>query len=143
MKTVEIISRSEKETIAIGEKIACSLKNGAKVFIMGDLGTGKTQLTKGIVKGLGIKKTVKSPTYTLLNHYKEGGREVIHFDYYRLRGDEILDVLHTEDIQNKKNTYYIFEWPERLILDHIQPDIVIRIKRISENHREIQISESK
>lgn len=83
MQKVEMISHSEKETKKLAEQIALFLKAGDVITLAGDLGAGKTTFTKGIAKGLGIKRAVTSPTFTIVKQY-EGMLPLYHIDAYRL-----------------------------------------------------------
>lgn len=86
MRTV--IIKNEKETEAFGLSLAQSLKKGDVVALIGDLGTGKTALTKYIARGLGIKSVITSPTFTIVQEYHEGRLPLYHFDVYRIADPE-------------------------------------------------------
>jgi len=92
------ISRSVKETLYLGEKFAKRLKKGDFVALIGDLGAGKTVLTKGIAKGLGVKNAcyVNSPTFVIIKEYK-GVMPLYHFDLYRLDHPGMLDAENFEE----------------------------------------------
>lgn len=79
-------SRNELELIAIGEQIGKKLIAGDVLVLTGDLGAGKTTLTKGIAKSLGISQMIKSPTYTIVREY-EGRLPLYHLDVYRIGDD--------------------------------------------------------
>ena len=84
---------NEEDTRALGLEIADALEPGDIVALIGDLGTGKTALTKYIAEGLGIKEEISSPTFTIVKEYKSGGLPLYHFDVYRLgSGEELLDI---------------------------------------------------
>ena len=76
--------RSEADTAELGKKLADELKEGDVLGLIGDLGTGKTTLTKYIAEGLGITETITSPTFTIVNEYHSGRLPLFHFDAYRL-----------------------------------------------------------
>ena len=86
----EIRIRNEEETKAFGIKLAESLKPGSVIALIGDLGTGKTTLTKYIAEGLGIKEMITSPTFTIVSEYHSGRLPLYHFDVYRLKDGEDL-----------------------------------------------------
>lgn len=92
------ISKSVKETFGIGEKLARRLKKGDFVALVGDLGAGKTVLTKGIARGLGVKNAryVNSPTFVIIKEYK-GRLPLYHFDLYRLDHPGSLDADNFEE----------------------------------------------
>lgn len=84
---------NEEETRALGLEIADALEPGDIVALIGDLGTGKTALTKYIAEGLGIKEEISSPTFTIVKEYRSGRLPLYHFDVYRLgSGEELLDI---------------------------------------------------
>ncbi len=92
----KIISNSEQETIDIGKKIAEQLKKGDVLCLAGDLGAGKTTLTKSIAKHLDIKDYVTSPTFTIINEY-QGRLPIYHFDVYRIENIEDMYEIGYED----------------------------------------------
>lgn len=93
----QIIIKNEDETKAFGEKLASRLKKGDILALVGDLGTGKTALTKYIAKGLGIKSEITSPTFTIVREYKEGRLPLYHFDVYRTGSvEEMYDLGYEE-----------------------------------------------
>lgn len=83
---MELRTVSHEETTALGERIAALLHEGAIITLEGDLGAGKTTFTKGIGKGLGIKRAVNSPTFTIMKVYENGRLPLYHIDAYRLEG---------------------------------------------------------
>jgi tRNA threonylcarbamoyladenosine biosynthesis protein TsaE len=86
---LEIINiNNEKETKEYGLKLAKTLKPGDVVALIGDLGTGKTTLTKYIAEGLGVKENVNSPTFTIVKEYRSGRMPLFHFDVYRIKNEE-------------------------------------------------------
>ena len=106
-------TKSEDETIALGERLARELPRRAVVLLIGDLGAGKTTLTKGIVKGLGAAEPeeVSSPTFTLIHEYGEGGR-VYHVDLYRLDEPRQVRTLGLEELL-ERDAVMLVEWGER------------------------------
>lgn len=84
---------NEQDTEAFGMELASTLEPGDIVALIGDLGTGKTTLTKYIAKGLGVTENIDSPTFNIVKEHKSGGLPLFHFDVYRLSsGDELLDI---------------------------------------------------
>ena len=104
---------SEEEMIALGEKLAARLPSRAVVLLSGNLGAGKTTLTKGIARGLGAAEPdeVSSPTFTLIHEYGNPTR-VYHIDLYRLDEPRQLATLGLEEIFDRE-AVVIIEWPER------------------------------
>ena len=84
----ELIIKNENETREFALKLADELKAGDVLALIGDLGTGKTALTKYIAQGLGIKDSIVSPTFTIVREYTDGRLPLYHFDVYRLADSE-------------------------------------------------------
>ena len=82
------ISHSPAETEALGEKLGRAATRGLVLALSGDLGAGKTQLVKGLARGLGVTARVHSPTFTLVNEYGGGRLKLFHLDLYRLETRE-------------------------------------------------------
>jgi len=106
-------TKSEEETIALGERLARELPRRAVVLLIGELGAGKTTLVKGLVKGLGAAEPeeVSSPTFTLIHEYGEGGR-VYHVDLYRLDEPRQVRTLGLEELLEREAVVLV-EWGER------------------------------
>lgn len=109
----EFISHSPEETESLGEHWGRAAQAGLVIALSGDLGAGKTQLVKGIARGLGITARVHSPTFTLVNEYTGGRLQLFHLDLYRLetRG-QILSAGLEEYLQ--PDGVAVIEWAERL-----------------------------
>jgi len=80
----EVHTTSQEETMALGKRLGEELFENSCVILEGDLGAGKTTLTKGIAVGLGIDRVIKSPTYTLIREYRKGRLPLFHMDMYRI-----------------------------------------------------------
>ena len=117
----------EQATLAFGERLARSWRTGLVVYLSGDLGTGKTTLVRGVLKGLGYTGAVKSPTYTLIEPYKTQRWQVYHFDLYRLTDPEELEYIGAREYFGS-DTLCLVEWPERGNLFLPGPDVVIRLE---------------
>jgi tRNA threonylcarbamoyladenosine biosynthesis protein TsaE len=83
-------SNSAAETEAVGARLATELRSGDVLALVGELGSGKTQLVKGIACGLGSNDVVASPTFTLVHEYSSGRSAIYHFDFYRLENADAL-----------------------------------------------------
>ncbi len=125
----------------LGKSLACQLKGGAVVELVGDVGAGKTTLTKGIAKGLGIEEEVQSPSFTLSRLYETPqGLQLAHYDFYRLHDPGILaDEL--ADTMGRSDTIVIIEWAD--IVASVLPGMHIRVTISATPHdvREVQITE--
>ena len=125
------------ETIELGEKIGKILKPNDVILLDGDLSAGKTTITKGIGRALGVKKIINSPTFTIVKEYKGDNLYLYHLDLYRLDGiDQDFDLEEYMD----SNNICVIEWPYQV--KEILPNefILIKILRISEDKRQIEIS---
>ena len=125
------------ETIALGEKIGKLLKPGAVVALKGDLGAGKTYLTKGIAKALGALVEAKSPTFTLINVY--GGKiPLYHFDCYRLKNARDLEKLGYEEYFYGSGVSVV-EWADKIRELLPKNSVYIEITITGENERTFKI----
>jgi tRNA threonylcarbamoyladenosine biosynthesis protein TsaE len=125
MKKTVIQTNNPAETQDLGERIGRVLEPGMVLALMGELGAGKTTLTKGIARGLEVSDLIHSPTFNLIHeHY--GRIPVYHFDLYRLTSPEQLEDIGYEDYFYGEGTA-IVEWPEQ-VMDMLPPDhLEIRI----------------
>lgn len=134
---MQIITNNDIETIEFAYKLGKQLKKGDVLLLTGDLGAGKTTFTKGIGKALNIKKTINSPTFTILKIYN-GDINLHHMDFYRLENTHLFDFDLEEYITDE--TINVIEWPymkkEYLPAEYIE----IQIKRISDDKRKINVS---
>ena len=130
---------SEKETERIGEAIGRAAEPGTVVALIGDLGTGKTTLTKSIARGLGVTETVTSPTFNIIREYKTGRIPLYHFDVYRIGDpDEMFELGYEEYFYG--DGICVVEWAD--IIEELLPEdaVIIRIERgASEEEREYRI----
>ena len=98
-------------TTELGEKIAAALVRGAAVALEGDLGAGKTTLARAILRALGVRETVPSPTFTLVQTYETDRFPVRHYDFYRIESEQEIDELGLDDALAEGAA--LVEWPER------------------------------
>jgi tRNA threonylcarbamoyladenosine biosynthesis protein TsaE len=127
----------ETATLALGEKFANILHPGLIVFLCGDLGAGKTTLTRGILHAMGYQGKVKSPTYNLVEIYKFSRLYLYHFDFYRFNDPIEWEEAGFRDYFNE-NTICLLEWPEKA--DKLLPEADIKVFfRFHQSGREIKI----
>ena len=136
MRSLE--SHSAAETRALGQAMAEELQPGTVILLRGDLGAGKSELARGIARGLGVTETVTSPSFTILNVYESGRLPLYHFDWYRLESAEELYELGMEEYLGG-NGVAVVEWPERCEEAVPEGCITIRMTATGENDRRIEI----
>ncbi len=134
------VTKSEKETLRLGKLIARNLRAGDIVALIGELGSGKTVLVKGIALGLGISsEMVNSPSFVLIREYPAEKLNLFHFDLYRLKTLEEIEALGWEEYLNKDGVLVI-EWADKMAgllpPQHLRIDFGL----VSETEREIILS---
>lgn len=136
----QYILNDEKDTLAIAKVLAEQLPQGV-VYLVGDLGAGKTTLTRYWLQSLGHQGAVKSPTYTLVEPYQIGSQSIFHFDLYRLNDPYELELMGIRDYLDIENALFIFEWPSKGEDEIPSADVVIQINRTEdEMGREMQLN---
>jgi tRNA threonylcarbamoyladenosine biosynthesis protein TsaE len=136
----EIITNSAEETQLFGKEIGKTLKDRDIVAFYGELGSGKTQLIKGICSALGVKDVVNSPTFIIVNEYVSADKtNIYHFDLYRLKSSDEVTEMGFDDYINYRGIILI-EWPELIesFLPFGTQKIVISHIENSENSRNIK-----
>jgi tRNA threonylcarbamoyladenosine biosynthesis protein TsaE len=135
----ELITDSSEETIQFGRDLGSRLKPPVLILLSGELGAGKTTLTKGIVSGVGAAREdeVTSPTFTLVHRYERSAR-VYHVDLYRIGDFHDLETLGLEDVLAEPGVV-IVEWPDKLTLRTDWPILRIQLEHIAEGTRKITI----
>ena len=133
----EVITHSAEETVAWGRSFAATLEAPVLVLLSGELGSGKTTLTKGIVAGLHAAEEdeVTSPTFTLLHEYGSEGK-VFHGDLYRVESFHDFETLGMEDVFAKP-AVVILEWSEKFPLKTAWPQIQLRLEHLGGDARRI------
>lgn len=116
---MEWTTSSQEETKNTGKEIASSLQGGDVLLLYGEMGAGKTTLTKGIAEGLGINKDVTSPTFGLMHVYDVSNanstiKRLVHIDTYRLKDEHELVAIGVEEYLGATDTICIIEWPEKI-----------------------------
>lgn len=109
---LELYLVDEAQTERLGRLLAETVTAPALIYLRGDLGAGKTTLSRGFIQACGHAGAVKSPTYTLIEPYELGNRRIFHLDLYRLSDPQELDYLGLEDMLGEQAVLLV-EWPER------------------------------
>lgn len=125
MHTYHLLLNSEMDTQLLSQSLAEQCQAGV-VFLQGDLGAGKTTLTRYWLQALGVTGAIKSPTYTLVEPYQVNARQIYHFDLYRLQDPEELDMLGFQDYLSDYSVLIIMEWPSKA--GYLQPEPVVTIR---------------
>lgn len=132
----------EEATRNLGANLAQAAQgDGLIIHLSGPLGTGKTTLTRGLLRALGHSGAVKSPTYTLIEPYEVAGRRLFHLDLYRLADPEELEYLGLRDLL-EPGALVVIEWPEKggdrlppadleIGLGYAQPGRVVRLRALT------------
>ena len=137
------ISHSPAETESLGEKFGRAARHGLVIALSGELGAGKTQLVKGVARGLGIGARVHSPTFTLVNEYAGGRLRLFHLDLYRLESrGQILAAGLEEFLQ--PDGVAVIEWAERIAECGVRNADYrnVKIEIVSETERKIVYDDS-
>jgi tRNA threonylcarbamoyladenosine biosynthesis protein TsaE len=140
--TEEVITHSAEETTQWGREFAKRLQPPILVLLTGDLGSGTTTLTKGIVAGLGAapEDDVTSPTFTLVHVYgAAGSAKVYHADLYRIENFHDFETLGLEDVFAKP-AVVILEWSERFPLQSPWPQLCLKLEHLGGDARRITIA---
>ena len=140
---MELVTKSEKETFDFAKKIAIKAKGGDIYALFGDLGSGKTTFAKGLALGLGIKKTVTSPTFTIMKQYPLAADAVakflVHIDCYRLTSKEDLCAIGFFEIIDNPDYIVVLEWPECIWPEIKDKAEKINFEHLSETQRKISL----
>ncbi len=126
MHDISLHLKDEKETLSLGKKIARILHPGLVIYLQGDLGAGKTALVRSMLKAMGHKDKVKSPTYTLVELYTISRLNLYHFDLYRFDSPEEWNDSGFREYFNPESICFV-EWPEKGGRLLPEPDIRISL----------------
>ena len=136
-----MIIKGESSMKNLGKRLGDSLRGGEIIELIGDVGAGKTTLTRGIARSLGIEDTLQSPTFTISREYKGEKLRLVHYDFYRLSEPGIMADELDETLRDT-NTVSVIEWSDAV--EEVLPDnrIIIKILPVSndENSRDVEIT---
>lgn len=123
MHSYEFISHSEEETIRFADEFASKLNGHSKIVLSGDLGSGKTKFTEGLLRHFGLEDEISSPTFTIVNEYNTSTCPIYHFDVYRLADIDEFYAMGGEEYF--ENGICLIEWGE--IIKDALPSNYIKI----------------
>ncbi len=126
------VSKSENDTINFAYNLAKLLKKGDILVLTGDLGSGKTKFTQGILKYFELEDEISSPTFTIVNEYHKNSTNIYHFDVYRLSDSDEFYAIGGDEYLN--NGICIIEWGE--IIEDILPKDYVKIKFTKDSQNE-------
>lgn len=135
----ELLSGSEKETKKIGRGFASNLKKGDVVVLTGELGSGKTKFTEGVLQYFGLDNEISSPTFNIVNEYSNGDTNIYHFDVYRLEDEDEFYAIGGEEYFSKG--ICLIEWGEMIknVLPNVYISITFSRDFLDDNKRKIVI----
>lgn len=147
MKCKQFKTKKAEETKQLGRDLAHELQGGEVILLIGEIGAGKTTFVQGIAAGLGIRRAIKSPTFTIVNVHKAHHKKIktlVHLDGYRLSGSSLSDLgidLHC----GRADTVIAIEWPENLVFDLADCESTheVRIDHVAADRRELFIKNKK
>ena len=133
---MEWVTHSPEETISLAEKIGRKLHAGDILAYFGDLGAGKTTFTRGLAVGMGLPDRVTSPTFNLVHAYGMPPLQLVHFDMYRISGEEELETTGFYDYAPEESVFAI-EWAENIETALPENTIRITFQQLGDNDRRI------
>lgn len=138
-ETIDLVSHSSLHTERIGERLARLARPGDVLALWGELGAGKTQLTKGVAGGLGLDAAeVSSPTFVILHEHYGGRMPLFHLDLYRLEGQDLGTTGWEETLDSGGIT--VIEWPDRASASLPADRVDIHLEHIADTKRRVVIS---
>ncbi len=131
-----VVTNSLQETFLFAKQIAKALKGGEALLLNGTLGAGKTTFTKGLAQGLGVTKTVVSPTFTIIKEYEGTKFSLYHIDMYRIEDEDEIYELGIEELY-RDDSITVIEWNKMEVLP--ERVIEINVEVIDENTRKWEV----
>lgn len=132
-------TQSPEETRELGRRLAQRLQPGDVLLLWGNLGAGKSEMTRGIAEGLGVSGPVTSPSFTILNVYDDGRVPLYHFDWYRLESAEELYEMGMDEYLGGDGVAVV-EWPSQCPEAIPESYLEVKICPVSETEREITLT---
>jgi tRNA threonylcarbamoyladenosine biosynthesis protein TsaE len=125
-------------TERFGARLGALLRGGMTVTLRGDLGSGKTTLVRGVLRARGVEGPIKSPTYTLVEHYPVSSLYFYHFDLYRLDSSDDWDAAGMSDYF-RDDAVCLVEWPERSGARLVAPDVALSLAHVAGDGRRVRV----
>jgi tRNA threonylcarbamoyladenosine biosynthesis protein TsaE len=132
MSVIEI--KNEQAMLDFGKQLALKLDVGLLVYLVGDLGAGKTTLVRGVLRGMGYEAAVKSPTYNIVENYALEGKQLYHFDLYRIDDPEELEYMGIRDYLGPDSNCFV-EWTEKGEGVLPEADVIVQISIYGEQRK--------
>ena len=129
---------NENSTVKLGELIADIIPQGIIIDLTGELGSGKTTLSQSIIKKIMKIQDVSSPTFNIVNEYRDKNQTVYHFDFYRLEDESELFGIGFDDYLSDKKSIMLIEWADKF-LDMLPKNYLEIVFYKGENHRDVEI----
>lgn len=140
----QVTLESLKDTKNLGIELAKKIQQRKNreafiVFLVGDLGTGKTTLVKEIIHALGVNDQIKSPTFTIIEPYENKLANIYHMDLYRINNSSELESIGLEEYLNEPNAIIFIEWPENSFGYLKKFNMKISLQHLSKNERKCSV----
>ncbi len=137
MKTLDLVSRSPRQTQSLGARLGRLAKAGDVFLLVGDLGAGKTCLVQGLARGLGVRENVTSPTFTIIREYR-GRLALYHVDCYRIEGVQETGELGLEDFLGGQGLCVI-EWADKVMEVLPSERLLVHIEYAGDRERRLRM----
>ena len=137
MSVLRLRTRTAGETRRLGERIGRMLRAGDVVLLSGELGAGKTVLAQGIGRGMGVRDTIKSSSFVIMNEYEGTSLRLFHADLYRLDGPEHVAELALDELASRG--VLVVEWPERAPAELPEEHLTVRLSYDGAKERVVEV----